>query len=706
MLTTLSYREVETYGVAETTEFSIKANGKAFKVLIDGLYSDKIRAVIREIWSNAYDSHIAAGKPDVPFDCHLPTVWEPYFSVRDYGVSLSHHDVMRLYTTVFESSKEDTNTQVGKLGLGSKSPFAYTDTFTVTAWLDGEKRMYSAYIGEDYIPRISLMSAEESEEPQGLEISFPVKSDDVYDFRIAAQRTALGFDVLPNIVGSDPIKKATRDVLAEGAGWKLYTTSDYGLRAHAKQGCVIYPIDPTAVVGLTLSQASLLKSCLFIDFPIGDLEITASREGLGYDEQTCKNIIARLETIETEITTQIEAKFTSAKTWHEALLLANELRSSDIPESVRKLIDQVKWKGKGLPKTIYLDTTKLRGVEVVKYHSGVMTRRRSLKKHASRGSFYIDPGNTRVYFHRSDAAPVPSALERIQLHWQTEAGSPDVLIVRAMPDSIGFKRFLVALGRIDPETFVDVTALPKVPKDASAHVRNPVKVREYDHHYSDPKQWNQVDATGGVYVDIERSELKDNAGHKIDAWTIKKVRESLIACGALTEMDPVYIVPKTLIKTTRKPGWTNLFDLADRVLLEKYDETLAQRLWTLDRFFELTSSYGSGVPFATLFKIWVRDGVALPPGAAGHTVTFMNVLADEARDLEIYRGPMELAQARGKFTPPPGDPLKLLLVDEKDLSERYPMLKLVLENCDVSDINSMDKKVLVDYVTLIDSAAS
>ena len=49
MLTAMAPREVSSYGVQATNTFSIRANGKAFKVLIDGLYSDKIRAVVREL---------------------------------------------------------------------------------------------------------------------------------------------------------------------------------------------------------------------------------------------------------------------------------------------------------------------------------------------------------------------------------------------------------------------------------------------------------------------------------------------------------------------------------------------------------------------------------------------------------------------------------------------------------------------------------
>jgi hypothetical protein len=72
--------------VAETGEFRIRNSSKAFGILSSGLYSNKIKAIIRELSCNAVDSHVAADKKDVPFTIHLPTKLEPWFSIRDYGL--------------------------------------------------------------------------------------------------------------------------------------------------------------------------------------------------------------------------------------------------------------------------------------------------------------------------------------------------------------------------------------------------------------------------------------------------------------------------------------------------------------------------------------------------------------------------------------------------------------------------------------------
>jgi HSP90 family molecular chaperone len=88
----------DTVTTADTNSaFTIAATGKSFKILSDGLYSDKIRAIIRELACNARDSHVAAGNA-APWHMHLPTYDEFWFSIEDFGTGMSHDDVMNVYS--------------------------------------------------------------------------------------------------------------------------------------------------------------------------------------------------------------------------------------------------------------------------------------------------------------------------------------------------------------------------------------------------------------------------------------------------------------------------------------------------------------------------------------------------------------------------------------------------------------------------------
>ena len=113
------------------TAFTICANAKMFKILSSGLYSNKEKAIIREVSCNAYDANVDAGNGDVPIEVHLPGVLEPYFSIKDSGPGLTPEQMKNIYTQYGNSTKTDRNNAIGCLGLGSKSPFSYIDSFTV-----------------------------------------------------------------------------------------------------------------------------------------------------------------------------------------------------------------------------------------------------------------------------------------------------------------------------------------------------------------------------------------------------------------------------------------------------------------------------------------------------------------------------------------------------------------------------------------------
>lgn len=284
-------RTVDTNFTGESQDFSIAVNGKAFNILLDGLYSNKIRAVVRELWTNAFDAHIAAGREDVPFDCHLPTAMNPTFVVRDYGVSLTHDGVMQLYTTLFKSTKDASNDAVGALGLGSKSPFAYTDSFTVIARMNGTKRTYLAYMKADGTPSINFLGEVESDEAEGLEVSLAVKDEDFADFEREARIVATGFDPLPVIDGCK-IQAARPVLVDEDKNFAVFNTADLPDRSRlmVRQGCVIYPVNDYSVVR-NIEDTVKYGYSLVVNVPIGAVSIAASREALSMDDPTRKAVL-------------------------------------------------------------------------------------------------------------------------------------------------------------------------------------------------------------------------------------------------------------------------------------------------------------------------------------------------------------------------------------------------------------------------------
>lgn len=705
MLTTLAHREVETGGTTEVGTFSIKANGKAFKVLIDGLYSDKARAVVRELWSNAFDSHIAAGCADKPFDCHLPTVWEPWFTVRDFGVSMTHVGVMRLYTTVFESSKEDTNTQVGKLGLGSKSPFAYTDTFTVTAYLDGEKRTYSAFIGADYIPRIAHMSTTETTEPNGLEVSFPVKTDDIANFQIAAQRTALGFDVLPNIVGSDQLSVGKKKVILSGTGWTIYDSLG-GQTAHAKQGCVVYPINAASITGLPQAHWDILNSPILIEFPIGDLEIAASREGLGYDDTTIRNIRARLDAIEGEVVASVDKQLASIKTPHELMLwMAGTTGDYNVPKVVRALLNKAKWRGRTPSDHVLIRTKSIRA-NVLLFSAHTLRRYVNIAKQASTSSdFRYSPAKDHaVVCFRDTSVHVPGALTRAHHFMKNSRPNRGMTYISAnlKTDPGAFKRLLVAMGRPDPADIVMVNTLPALPSTASG-VKAPVKVRVFSDKRRDVRDWAQTDIdanAGGIYINLDRFNIKH--GEKDVSYdSADKIVTALKAAGLID--GDVYAIPRSLAKKYLKDenGWTNLFDLAQSALDNNFDAQRAADHKFIKAYVDTPWRIDSITDFVKMLATFPEVAKTLVPGKFHDVVMpYVNYREQLTKDAEQDSW-LAIATALGVSLPASKIAPKVAWSDDK-VHKQYPVLRMILDRS-TSYLNDDDVKIIVDYVNMIDS---
>lgn len=287
--------------VAQVSEFRIRNSAKAFGILSSGLYANKIRAIVRELSCNAVDSHVAAGQADLPFEVHLPTALQPYFSIRDFGTGLSHEQVLNIYTTYFESTKTNSNDFIGALGLGSKSPFSYTDNFTVIAIKDGKKGVYSAFINNDGVPAVAVMGQDSTNEMSGVEVKFAVTDrDDFRKFIYEAEQVFRYFKVKPKFTGADvtvnDIEYVTRDVIPnvhqrKGGRWGS------GDQNRAIMGNIEYPIDLPRKTTEVEQLSNIDNNSLDLYFDIGEIEFQASREGLQYTEKTVNAIVEKYKAI-------------------------------------------------------------------------------------------------------------------------------------------------------------------------------------------------------------------------------------------------------------------------------------------------------------------------------------------------------------------------------------------------------------------------
>jgi hypothetical protein len=332
--------------VGEIGEFRIRNSAKAFNILSSGLYANKVRAIIRELSCNAVDSHTAAGRTGTPFDVHLPTQLEPWFAIRDYGTGLSHDQVTNIYTTYFESSKTDSNDFIGALGLGSKSPFSYTDNFTVTAIKDGVKGIYSAFINAEGVPSIVKMGSEESTEPTGVEVKFSVNDRwDFSKFHDEARQVYTYFKLRPVVSGASDFAFKDRAYETENIIPGVHSYSDSGRNCIAVMGNIAYPVQVPEAAQKDLGDIAGLLNCgLELHFAIGELDFQASREGLSYIPQTINSIKRKLEAVNAQLAIHIATEADAIKNlWERTFYLLKKKESALWQAAVKKYVVDTKF---------------------------------------------------------------------------------------------------------------------------------------------------------------------------------------------------------------------------------------------------------------------------------------------------------------------------------------------------------------------------
>jgi hypothetical protein len=584
--------------VGEIGEFRIRNSAKAFNILSSGLYANKIRAIIRELSCNAVDSHVAAGKQDTPFDVHLPNQFEPHFSIRDYGTGLTHEQVTSIYTTYFESTKTDSNAFIGALGLGSKSPFSYTDNFTVTAIKDGRKGIYSAFINGEGVPSIALMMEEETTDPSGVEVKFSV--NDHYDFgkfREEARFVYTYFKLRPVVSGCSgfefrDVEYESKDIIP---GVHNYTR---GGRSMAIMGNIAYPIEVPNTDKNLGSLAQLLNCGLEIHFAIGEVDFQASREGLSYIPTTIESIKRKLEEVNKALTVVL-AKEADAipNVWERALMLAKRknayLWDAAVTEYAKKAnlptIDMKdRWSFLKTQKVTVADLASKYNISVTAFcHSGTSTTastRNSNTEHVKKNdgsghydvthywAFEVDLG-TRFVLNDLNIG----ATERAKFHWKNtikakdEVGTHTVFVLSRVDRSkpMDTKAFFAAIS--DPPTkWISVASeLKEKPRKDSSLGKNVtiLKLEEkgYGGYYSQKDMvWRDAgkadsfdDTKTYYYLPLSGFSVNSVIGYSFD---VKRFYSDLKECGVANLRNlTVYGVRKgdiEYIKTQK--NWVNI----------------------------------------------------------------------------------------------------------------------------------------------------
>lgn len=324
-------QDVNVHGDFETSEFAIGDIAFIVDMFADKVYSHKERAIIRELSCNAHDSHIMAGNTDVPFQVHLPTQLEPFFSVRDFGTGLSDDEIRTIFAGIGISTKRDSNEVIGCFGIGSLSPYSMTDSFTVKSYKDGKCRTYSCYRDEERKPVVALLTELQTDEANGLEVSLTVEGR-VYEFSEEAEHVFRFWEgTVPEINDKNVISviEQTRDDY-------VFKGDDFGLTPKwgsmvAIMGNIAYAIP---------DELDEFDTTGYLKFELGELTFDTARENLAMDDKTKQAIKDKFRTVKDKLATEASQQIDQEPTAFQRAVLANSLKQGNLGKHVKADLDQ------------------------------------------------------------------------------------------------------------------------------------------------------------------------------------------------------------------------------------------------------------------------------------------------------------------------------------------------------------------------------
>jgi hypothetical protein len=262
-------------------------------MLSKNLYSDSIGSTIRECASNALDSHRRAG-------CDEPVIvsfkrnnqantYE--FAVEDFGIGLDADDVRNIISKYGKSTKRNSNTELGMMGLGFKAPLAYSSSFYFICRKDGMERKYMMYEGED-TNSIDLLYETQTTEGNGVKVIVPVDYSDRYNFHNKIKEQLAYFDNVYFDVEPMGSYNVPNDFTIHRAEHFQYSQIATNSDMHLCLDNVSYPID-WEKLGI-----DRIRMKMALRFSLSDgLFPTPNREAIRYTKEAKETILKKIATV-------------------------------------------------------------------------------------------------------------------------------------------------------------------------------------------------------------------------------------------------------------------------------------------------------------------------------------------------------------------------------------------------------------------------
>jgi hypothetical protein len=353
-------------GADSEESFSIDTESDViFDILRNKMYKDKIGAVCREVASNSRDANRECDS-DKPVEIEIISpnkilsMGHLSISFKDYGTGIPPNKMSDIFLKYGVSDKRSTNKLTGGFGLGSKSPFAYNDTFTVITVADFAEpvykeegtvqrvdpvtdvvRLYPRQVVDYYKPserrkykytamldssgkgKMVLFSNEIFEGETGTQIIVPINSDnDRYKFEKDSLKytKTWGDEVVYKnfLYSADVLETAYEDDDVAIYKSQYYQPTTMQLLIDG----IPYPLDMDIVKIKDTVGRTNNKYLTVLKFETGELTISANRESVQYDDDTTELIQNKAETLKTKLAGLTKTHIEEQETYLDACVIS------------------------------------------------------------------------------------------------------------------------------------------------------------------------------------------------------------------------------------------------------------------------------------------------------------------------------------------------------------------------------------------------
>ena len=274
-------------------------------LLSSNLYSKPEQSFIREIVSNAWDSHVEAGTTDIPVIIRFSHEdnWYYDIAIRDFGTGLSQEKFEDLYCNIGSSSKRNSNAFIGGFGIGRYASLACKNTVYINSYYNGTVYKYVIVKSGNTITT-NLVVQQPTDEKNGLEVIIKKIASSL----ISRFKDALDYIVFFPNVYVDGIYTVFNDIKIKK--FKHFAVSSSRHDDKILLGNVLYPCNTTQLKSKEAKDFfdRIDYSGIVLKFDIGDLTVTPNRENIIYNNETIQIIEDKCKQAQAELDALVSPK--------------------------------------------------------------------------------------------------------------------------------------------------------------------------------------------------------------------------------------------------------------------------------------------------------------------------------------------------------------------------------------------------------------